>query len=681
MLTKLLTSNSLKSTLLFCILLFQFNLKAQDTIKQQLNDSLIIVVDTLTLDTSKTKSSSSTIESKVEYSANDSIRFDLKEQKVYLYKDDDIKYEEINLKADYVEIDFSKNLVFAKGVADSTGKEIGTPVFTEGGHSFKSKTITYNFTTKKGLIKKVITQDGEGYLHGEVIKKMPNDNINIKKGAYTTCSLEHPHFEFRYYKSKVIPDNKIVTGPAYLVIENVPTPLFIPFGLFPNKKGQRSGIVIPTYGEAENRGFYFENGGYYFAINDYIDLKLIGDIYTRGSWAVKPSTNYRKRYKFNGMVNFNYAINYTGDKGSDKYKKEKDFSFRWFHNQDPKARPNSKFSANVNIVSSGYNTFNPTSTEAYLSNTFQSSINYAKTWADKYRLNVNLNHSQNTITKMVDLTLPQLTFSVDRFYPLRKKLKVGQLKWYDNISVNYSMKAENKVSSPDSLLFDEDFMKKFRNGVKHSVQVSSGSIKLFKKLVLTNPINLTERWYFESIRKKWSNDTLFSDNDTIVGYLKTDTIYGFQRAMDYNFGSTVSTTLYGMFSFKKGPVKAIRHVLKPTISFTYTPDFGTEKWGYYKYYTDDVGNENKYSIFQNGIYGKPPDGKSGRVGFSLSNNLEMKVRSRKDTVTGTKKIVLIERFAISTSYDIAKDSLNWSKISMNGNTRLFKNLNLTYSSF
>lgn len=675
--------------MLILFLLISFTLQAQDTIVQNEPDTNLFLrdsteikqTDSTAVDTLSSNKSSQAIKSKVDAKARDSIMFDLTEQKIYLFNQADLKYEQIQLEAAYVEIDFNKSIAFAKGMKDSTGKVVDDPVFTEKGQSYKSETMKYNYDTKKGLIYKVFTEDGDGYLHGETIKKMENDEINIKSGSYTTCNLEdHPHFEFKFYKSKVIPGKKIITGPAYLTIEGVPTPLFIPFGLFPNEKGQRSGIVIPTYGESSNRGFYFENGGYYWAVNDYLDLKLVGDIYTRGSWAVKPSMRYRKRYKYTGNVNLTYAINKVGQKGSSDYRESKDFAIRWNHSQDPKARPNSKFSANVNIVSSQYNVFNPSSTQDYLSNTFQSSVAYQTNFKQKYFLTVNASHSQNTKTKIVNLTLPEVTFSVNRFYPFRKKERVGKQKWYENISMNYTMNAKNTTSTPDSMLFKPGFINEFKNGIKHSLPVSS-SVKVLKHFNLTNSINITDRMYFESYRKYWSNDTLLNGNDTTIGYIATDTLRNFNNIVDFSFSSSLTTKLYGMVAFKKGPVRAIRHVLTPSVSFSYRPDFGNEKWGYYDYYYDqDLNDSIQYSLYEGAIYGQPPSGKSGSLNFSLSNNLEIKVPSKKDTITGMKKIKLIDNFTISASYNLAKDSLRWSKVKMSGRTRLFKGFDITYSS-
>ncbi len=620
------------------------------------------------------------VDAPVTYKAVDSIRFSIPEKKIYMYKNGEVYYQKITLKADYIEPDFNTNVIYATGITDSLGKTTGEPVFTENEQSFRSKAMSYNFKTRKGVIRSVITKEGEGYLHGQRVKKMSDNTINIQGGKYTTCNLDHPHFEFRFNKSKVIPDNKIITGPAHLVIEGVSTPLFIPFGLFPNKKGQKSGVIIPTYGESSNRGFYFENGGYYWAISDYMDLEMLGDIYTRGSWALKPNFRYVKRYKYSGNLNLNIARNMTGDRGAPDFSENKDFSIRWSHRQDPKARPNSNFSANVNIVSNSYNKYNPTSTANYLSNQFQSSISYQTNFDQKYYLTLNANHNQNTLNKSVSVTLPSVTFTANRFYPFRAKKQVGTLKWYENITVNYSANAENRVNTYDSLLFDKKWASRMTNGVKHSIPISS-SIKVMKYFTLTNSISLTERWYYKTIRKNWVNDSLFTATDTTIGYVREDTIDGFAAAHDFSMSSSLNTRLYGMLSFKKGPVLAIRHVFSPSISFSWRPDFSDPWWGYYKTYQKDAkGTIGTYSIFERGIYGGPGSGKSGSISFSLSNNLEMKVRSRKDTVTGTKKIKLIENFTINGSYNLAADSLKWSKITMNGRTTLFKNLTLNYRS-
>jgi len=681
--TKLRTGRPLK-TLLFLLALFLglHNAKAQDTLITKMPDTLKISSDTAIGSKAKTKGKSA-IDAKVDYKASDSISFEIRKQIVHLYKNAEIAYEDIGLQSAYLEIDFKKSLAYAKGVNDSTGKETGTPVFKQGDQTYRSKELHYNYKTKKGLISHVITKEGDGYLHGTTVKKMGNGEMDIKQGKYTTCSLDNPHFEIRYTKAKVIPGNKIVTGPAYMVIEGVPLPIGFPFGMFPNKKGQSSGILIPTYGESTTRGFYLENGGYYWGINDYMDLKLTGDIYSHGSWALKPNFNYKVRYKYSGSFNFNYAINIDGQKDVPGYTRNRDFKITWTHNQDPKANPVSKFSANVNAGSSKFDRYNPVTINDHLSNQYSSNINYTLNFDPRFPISISANHFQNTSDRSVRITLPELSFSVARFYPLRRKTSLGEQKWYENISVTYNMNARNEINTYDTLLFKPGAIKKFRNGMKHVIPVSS-SIKLLKYFTITNSVNFTDYWYSKSINKTWIADTVFG-KDTILPHVRTDTLTGFKTALEYSFSSSVSTTIYGMVQFKKGPVRAIRHVMTPNIGFSLHPDFGREGLGYYRtVQTDQKGNFQKYSIFNDGsfssVYGAPSQGKSGRINFGLNNNLEMKVRSLKDTITGTKKVKLIDNFNINTSYDLAKDSLKWSPVSMSGNTTLFKKIQIQYSS-
>jgi len=649
-----------------------------DSLRFNINDSLtkrVIQIADTSLLKKELKPKKESIDAKVERTAMDSIVQDLPNRKVYLYGDAKIVYGNITLKADYIEVDFSKNEVFARGVTDSTGKLKGTPVFTEGGQTYESEQMNYNFDSKKGLIYKVFTQDGQGYLHGSTVKKMPDNKVNIMSGSYTTCNhKDHPHFEFRFRKSKVIPDDKIVTGPAYMVIEGVPTPLALPFGLFPNKSGQRSGIRIPTYGESSNRGFYFENGGYYWAINQYMDLDLLGDIYTRGSWAVKPTFRYKKRYKYDGSLNTSYAINITGSEGAPDYQRSRDFRVRWTHRQDAKARPAGKFSADVFIVSSNFNKFNPVSAENYLSNEFKSSVAYQTNWNNKYFLTLNGSHRQNTKTKIVEVNLPELTFTVNRFYPLKRKVALGKSKWYEELNVNYTLNARNSLSLPDSLLLRPDAFSKMQNGFQQSLPINL-PIKLLKYFTLANSVNITDRIYFDYRRKSWEDDP----NDSLPGQVRVDTIQGIKNVLDFSFSTNLSTKFYGMLAFKKGPLRAIRHVVTPRVGFTYTPKFSDPFWGYYDSYIDGAGREQYYSKFEGAIYGSPPKDKSGRITFGLSNNLEIKIPSRKDTISGLRKVVLIEDLSINGSYDLARDSLRLSDITMRGRTRLLKNLNLQYS--
>ncbi|MGE5425366.1 MAG: putative LPS assembly protein LptD, partial [Syntrophothermus sp.] len=440
--------------------------------------------------------------------------------------------------------------------------------------------------------------------------------------------------------------------------------------------------MIPTYGESRDRGFYLQNGGYYWAMSEYTDLTILGDIYSHGSWALKPIFNYKYRYHYNGTFNLSTATTVLGSQGSPDYSKTKDYRIYWVHNQDPKARPRSRFSANVNIVSNTYNKNNLSgSVQNYLSNQFQSSINYSTSWADFYYLNVNASHSQNTLDSTISFTFPQISFSVNQFYPFRPANRVGKKKWYDNINVKYNLDAENRYSTKDNELFLPGWEKLLRNGIKHTVPISS-TITLLKYINWTTGINLNDRMYFQSIRKKY---VLNQDTATTAAMYKlvSDTLYGFVNAFDANFSTSLSTRLYGMFQLKAGPVLAVRHMVVPSVSFSYQPDFGTAEWGYWRYAANDTtrfGTPQKYSIFENSIYGSPPPTKAGIISFMLKNNLEMKVRNRKDTVTGTKKIMLIEDFTLRSSYDLARDTIKWSKIFISGYTTLFKSLRIQYGS-
>jgi len=646
---------------------------------------LIIAVHAFSQDTIHNKTnpdssgtSNSAIKSKIIYNSRDSIRFDVKNQKVFLFGDADVQYEDMELKADYIEFDMSKNTAFAHGARDSAGNAaldtsgmpIGDPIFSDGEKSFDAKEITYNFETKKGKIREVTTQEGEAFIHAKDAKKDTGDIYYIKNGRYTTCDFEQPHFYIKATKLKVIPDDKIITGPAYLVIGDVPTPLIVPFGVFPNKKGRKSGILIPFYGQS-NLGYFLKDGGYYFGMSDYFDLALRGDIYSQGSYGVKTHTNYNKRYKYNGNLGISYSEIKISEKEFPDYEDNKDFFVRWSHTQDPKANPTVRFTANVNAGSSSYNKFNSNNPTDYLSNTFQSNVAWSKSWQGKpYNLSVNMTHMQNTIQKTVDVTLPEAAFSVNRFYPFKRKEQVGKLKRYEKIGTSFSLNARNQISTYDSLLFKESSVDRLRNGIKATIPISYS--ENFGPVIMSPSASFNSYGYFQTIRKRY---------DTISETVKIDTVKRFSPAYDFNAALSFSTKLYGMFLFKHTRVKAIRHVLTPSASLSYRPDFSQSHWGYYQnVQINSLGNEQLYSIFQNAIYGSPASGKSGYINLALNNNLEMKVRpSKKDTSTTDKKVMLLDIFSISASYNMAVDSFNWSNINLTGRTQLFKILDLTFT--
>ena len=657
----------------FCLFLFLANGRGQNVLDSLDNQ---IVADTIHQpDSIAPKEKKSAIDAPIERTCNDSTVQDFKNNKIFYYGNAVIKYDDIEIQADYVEFDFDKHTVFAKGMPDSTGKIVGKPVFTQAGQKYYSDEMSFNFDTKKGIITKVFTEDSQSYIHGNKIKKMEDGKINVQSGSFTTCNnREHPHYEFHFRKAIVIPDDKIVAKHMYLKIEETPLPVAIPFALIPNSKGQRSGIIIPSFGQSANRGYYFENGGYYWAINEYMDLQLTGDIYTRGSWAVKPLFRYVNRYKYSGSFNGNYAINKIGTEGSADYQESTDFKLRWIHKQDAKARPKSSFSADVYIVSNNYNKYNGMTVTEHLSNTFQSSIAFQTSFANLFYLTLNGSHSQNTISHNMTITLPEATLSMNRVYPFRNIGKRGKKHWYSEINVNYTVNAKNYISMADSLFFKPGWTDHLQNGIQHRAPINM-PIKLFKHFTWTTTLNLNDKMYFQYYKKEW-----VAGDSTSAGKVVTDTIPHFRNVFTYDVSSNVTTKIYGMLRFKKGPVRAVRHVFTPTFGISYNPDFSAGYWDYYSTYTDGEGIEHSYSYFQGSIYGAPPGQRSGRITYNLSNNLEIKVPSRKDTITGLKKIVLIENLTFSGNYDLAKDSLNWSYLSISGRTTLFKNLSIQYSS-
>jgi len=631
-------------------------------------DTTLVVIDSLT--DAELPLSKNAITDVIKYTALDSIAIEPNTKHAYIYKKGTIDYQDLKLNADDISVDLDKQILYAQGVPDSAGKIKGRPIFKQGDTEYNANKIVYNINTQKGIINGVITQEGEGFLHGDKVKKLNDSIMYLNSGRFTTCNHAEPHFAIEFSKSKLITGDKIVTGPAYLSISDVPTPLVVPFAFFPFTKGRSSGVIIPSYGWANNRGFYLRGGGYYFAINDYVDLLLAGDIYTNLSWAINPKSNYYKRYKYKGSLDLRYEKTKLGIKGTDSYSEFGDFKLAWNHQQDPKANPNSRFSANVNLVSRNYSKWT-SNTNDYFNSTTNSSIAYSTTLGNYFNLSANLGESYNINTRVVELKLPTISLSSSQFYPFRRKNPKGSYKWYENISVSYQMNASNNISTFDSLLLQKDVFKAMKNGISHSVPVSS-SVKVLKYLNWTNKLTYNERWHWSTIRKAINPLT----NQPVV-----DTVSGFKANRDATFNSSLNTRLYGMFNFKKGYIKAIRHVVKPSLTFNYRPDFGNPDFGFWQSYTDTLGMEHRYSIFEQSLYGGPSYGKTGNIGFSISNNLEMKVASAKDTISGIKKIVLIEDLTIGMSYDMAKDSCNWSSLTITGRTTLFKSLVLNYSGY
>ena len=615
----------------------------------------------------------SLFDSEIEKDAKDSIKLDIINQKAYLYGNAKIKYQKTTITAAYIEINWITNTIFASTIIDSLGNKIGHPVFTEENESFKAHEITYNFKSKKCRVKQITTKEGDGYIIGKVVKKMENDIFYLKKGDYTTCDAEKPHYAIRANKIKVIPGEKIITGPAHLTFFNIPMPLILPFGFFPNNDKKSSGLIIPSYGESTNMGFFLKGGGYYFTLNEKLDLSLSSNIYTNGSWNLKSQIRYKNRYRYNGNFNLNFGKNFNSEKGFSDYSEKKDFNIQWRHQQDSKLNPSLQFSANVEAGSSSYHRNNSYNANDFLKNTMSSSVNLTKNWKGTLfnNLTLNLRHSQNITTKNINLTLPDISLNSKRFYPFKIIGNSAKKNWYDKIMIKYGMNSKNTISTADSLLFTEKSFSNFRNGMKHNIPIST-SIKLFKHFTLSPKFNLTERWYLSQTEKRWD-----ANNNIII----TDTLHKFTRAHNYNFSTGLNTKIYGIIQFNKSKIAAVRHVITPSISFNYNPDFSDDKYGYYKtVQTDSLGNTVKYSIMNNGVYGSPSTQKSGNISLGLSNILEMKVRSKKDTIENFKKIKLLENLSIRSSYNIFADSLNLSDITLNARTRLLDIFDITFSS-
>lgn len=613
------------------------------------------------------------LDDKVDYHADDSMITDITNQKAYLYNNAVVVYQDMTLKAGYIEIDFKNNTVYAYGIKDSTGREVQRPDFKNKDGQYVAGFIAYNFDTKKGKIKDVITQQDEGYIHGSDIKKDTNDVYYVKDGKYTTCDLQHPHYYIGAKKIKVIPDDKIITGPAELWVADIPTPLVLPFGYFPNKKGRRSGILIPSYGESAAWGFFLRDGGFYFGGNEYADLALTGDVYSNGSFGGKANTNYRKRYRFEGGLNISYSRKLNGDVELPNSTVENNFFVRWRHTQDPKAHPSSRFSADVNAGSSRYNKYSGSVTGDYLQSNFLSNISYSKSFTGTpFNFAANARHNQNTITKKMDITLPELSLAMNRIYPFKNKKRVTNT-WYDKIGISATANARNDINAYDSTLFTNQTLHQMRNGMRFTVPITT-SINVLRYLTLAPTINGSSNIYFETIDKHFDPET-----NKVV----TDTVPGTVMANDFSASASLSTRLYGDYYFHSKHLKQIRHVATPSLSTSYRPDFSESKYGYYRTVAlDSFGtNTQQYSIFQNGIYGSPAAGRSGILAFSLSNTLEAKTKSQSDSGAVFKKVSLIDNLGVSFAYNMAAKNYNWSDINLSGRTRLFKVMNIDASAF
>ena len=621
------------------------------------------------------------LDAPVTYEANDSIVF-AQGGYAHLYGQGKVNYQQIELAADVITMNMDSSTVYAHGVEDSLGVAKGTPVFKDGETPYETNTIRYNFKSKKGIISNVVSQQGEGYVTGNNAKKGANDELYMRSGRYTTCDHhEHPHFYMQMTYAKVRPKKNVVTGPAYLVVEDVPLPLAVPFFFFPFSSSYSSGFLMPTYMDDSSRGFGLTDGGYYFAISDKMDLKLRADIFTKGSWALNMESNYVKRYKYSGLLQASYQVTKTGDKGLPDYSVAKDFKIVWSHRQDPKASPNSTFSASVNFATSSYertNIGNMYNSNAMSQNTKTSSISYSRTFPDQHlTIAATTNIAQTMRDSSVNMTLPDLNITLSTIFPFKRKRAAGDEKWYEKISVRYSGRFSNSIKTKDNLLFKSNLIKDWDNGMKHEIPVSA-TFTLFKYFNLTPSVSYTERWYTRKVMKDWDPNVGNGGKE-----VNTDTIYGFHRVYNYNASLGINTKIYGMYKplfFPKKEIQ-IRHVITPSVSISAAPDFGSSRYGYYdsyiKTYADGRRDTVTYSPYAGQMFGVPGRGKQGNISFSISNNLEMKYKDKNDSI---KKVSLIDELGASISYNMAAATRPWSDLSLNLRLKLSKSYTFSMSS-
>ena len=617
------------------------------------------------------------IDAPVKYSAEDSLVYDAESGTAYLYGNSKVDYENMKLTSDKVHMNLDKSTVRATGTVDSTaeGGIKGKPVFTMGKDEYKSDTMAFNFKSKKGLIKGVYTEQQDGFLSGEVGKRDSTGSIYLQHGRYTTCDKPHPDFYIALSRAKVRPGKDVVFGPAYLVVADVPLPLAIPYGFFPFSKKYSSGFIMPSYGDESDRGFYLRDGGYYFAISDKWDLKLLGEIYTKGSWGVSAASNYRKRYRYSGSFLFSYQDSKTGDKGLPDFAEQESFKIQWNHRQDPKANPYSSLAASVNFATSSYernnlnSMYNP---QTLTQTTRTSSVSWSTGFSSiGLSLSATTNLAQNMRDSSIQITLPDLNISLSRFYPFKRKHLVGKERWYEKISMSYTGQLANSISTTEDKILHSNLIKDWKNAFQHTIPVQA-NFTLFNYINVTPSFNFTDRMYSKKVTRGWDN--------TLQKEVVRDTTYGFHNVYNWSMNVGASTKLYGFWVPNRklfgDKIQAIRHVITPQVSFSYSPNFGARRYGYYDsyQYTDASGNVKlvEYSPYQDELYSVPGKYKTEMISWDVSNNIEMKIKSDKDT-TGYKKISIIDELGASMSYNAAADYHRWSDLSMRLRLKWWKN--------
>lgn len=624
------------------------------------------------------RKSKSALEEPVSYSAKDSITFDYTNSRAHLFGGSQVNYQNLQLTADDISLSLDSSLVHASGRPDSTGAIQGKPLFKQGEDEYEPDRISYNFKTRKAFISNVYTQEGEGFMQSREGKRDSSGVMYVQNGKYTTCDAEHPHFYVSLTRAKMHPGKNVIFGPAYLVVEDVPLPLAIPYGFFPFSSSYKSGFIMPTYGDETTRGFYLRDGGYYFAINDKVDLKVLGEFYTKGSWGLSAQTNYKKRYRFGGNFYFSYQNTKEGEKNMPDYSVSKSFKLTWSHRQDAKANPTQSFSASVNFATSSYERNNLTSMynpESYTQSTRTSSVSYSKSFSKVgLTLSGTFNLSQNMRDSSISVTLPTLSISQSRFNPFKRKKAAGKERWYEKIAMSYTGTLANSINTKEDKLFHSSLVKDWRNGMRHQVPISA-SFSVLNYINVTPSFTFTDRMYTHKVMQGW---------DTERQDVQRDTVYGFYNVYNYNMSISANTKLYGMYRpmpwFGGKKIAAIRHVFTPTVSFSYAPDFSQSRFGFYDSYvkTDANGNVStvSYSPFSGMMYGTVGQGMTGSVTMDVANNIEMKVRTDKDS-TGYRKISLIDELGGSLSYNMAAKRRPWSNLNLRARIKLTKKY--TYS--
>lgn len=626
------------------------------------------------------------IDAPVEYTAEDSMTYEGASGLAHLYGQSHVKYQDMDLQSDQIFMQLDSSLVHATGSLDSLGKKFGTPIFKMGSDTYENDTIAFNFKTKKGLISDVYTQQDDGYMTAQLAKRGANGEIYLQHGRYTTCDKDHPDFYIALSRAKMRPGKDVVFGPAYLVVADVPLPFAIPYGFFPFSKSYSSGFIMPTYGDETSRGFYLRDGGYYFAINDKMDLKLLGEIYTKGSWGLSAASNYRKRYKYSGSFFASYQNTVNGEKNMPDYTKATSFKVQWSHRQDSKANPYSSLSASVNFATSSYERNNLTSMynpQAMTQSTRTSSVSWSTTFSSiGMSLSSTFNLNQNMRDSTIALTLPDLNISISRVYPFKRRHAVGKERWYEKISMSYTGQLSNSISTKEDRLMHSSLTRDWRNGMQHSIPIS-GNFTLFGYLNINPSLTFTDRMYTQKQELSW---------DEATQTVKRDTLQGFYNVYNWAFSVSASTKLYGMYIPSRkvfgDKIMAVRHVVTPSVSFNYAPDFSASRYGFYKTYqkTDADGNVSlvEYSPYEGSLYGVPGRGKTGSISMDLSNNIEMKVKSDADS-TGVKKISIIDELGASMSYNMAAEERPWSDLSTRLRLKLTKsytlNINAVFATY